>query len=139
MASSIPARSFLDSSRHYAYSVRVPPTRRDWSEGPLSTQVFLILLALADGDAHGARIRKAVLERSEGAIDIDPGSLYRLIARLLDDALILETDGRASDDDKRQRYYRLSASGRRVLQNETDRLGRLVAEARAKMRCRIRT
>ena len=65
----------------------VPPTRRDWSEGPLPTQIFLILLALADGDAHGARIRKAVLERSEGAVDIDPGSLYRLIARLVDDRL----------------------------------------------------
>jgi DNA-binding PadR family transcriptional regulator len=119
--------------------VRVPPTRRDLSEGPLSTQIFLILLALADGDAHGARIRKAVLERSEGAVDIDPGSLYRLIARLLDDALILETDGPPTGDDQRQRLYRLSVNGRRVLQNETERLGRLVAEARARTGCRVRT
>jgi len=117
----------------------VPPSRRDWSEGPLPTQIFLILLALADGDAHGARIRKAVLERSEGAVEIDPGSLYRLIARLVDAALILETDGPASDDDQRPRYYRLSAGGRRTLQNETERLARLVAEARARTRCRVRT
>jgi DNA-binding PadR family transcriptional regulator len=119
--------------------VPVPPTRRDLSEGPLSTQIFLILLALADGDAHGATIRKAVLERSEGAVDIDPGSLYRLIARLLDDGLILETDGPPSEENQRQRYYRLSASGRRVLQHETERLARLVAEARARTRCRVRT
>lgn len=129
----------LDSCRHYAYSVPVPPSRRDWSEGPLSSQIFLILLSLADSDAHGAQIRKAVMERSDGAIDIDPGSLYRLIARLLDDALILEADGPAGEEDQRQRYYRLSANGRRVLQNETERLARLVTEARARMRCRIRT
>jgi DNA-binding PadR family transcriptional regulator len=115
----------------------VPPTRRDWTDGPLPTQIFLILLALADGDAHGARIRKAVLERSEAAVDIDPGSLYRLVARLLDDGLILETDVPATSDD-RPRYYRLSAAGRRVLENETERLARLVAEARARTRCRVR-
>jgi DNA-binding PadR family transcriptional regulator len=119
--------------------VPVPPTRRDLSDGPLPTQIFLILLALADGDAHGARIRKAVLERSDGAIDIDPGSLYRLIARLLDDGLILETDGPPSGDDQRQRHYRLSGNGRRVLQSETERLARLVAEARARTNCRVRT
>ena len=117
----------------------VPPTRRDWSGDPLPTHVFLILLALADGDAHGAGIRKAVLERSDGAVAIDPGSLYRLIARLVDDTLILEADGPASDDDQRPRYYRLSAGGRRVLQNETERLARLVAEARARTRCRVRS
>jgi DNA-binding PadR family transcriptional regulator len=110
----------------------MPPTRQSTAALPLSSSVFLILLALAEGEAHGYRIRAAVLERSHGAVRLDPGSLYRLIARLVDDGAIAEAPRRSrSDDDPRRRYYRLTAAGRRLLDAETGRLADLVAVARA--------
>jgi DNA-binding PadR family transcriptional regulator len=108
---------------------------------PLAPAVYLILLSLADAELHGYRLRAAVLERSQGAVKLDPGSLYRLIARLVDDALIAEAPARArpKDDDERRRYYRLTPLGRRVLEAETNRLADLIALARASGVRRART
>jgi DNA-binding PadR family transcriptional regulator len=113
----------------------MPPTRISTAELPLAPAVFHILLALADGDAHGYRIRAEVIERSNGALNLDPGSLYRLIARLSADGLIDEAPSRpkADEDDERRRYYRLTALGKRVLAAETERMAALVAFSRAKV------
>jgi DNA-binding PadR family transcriptional regulator len=103
----------------------------------LAPPVALILLALAGGAAHGYRIRADLIEYSGGTVTLDPGSLYRLIARLVDDGLIAEAPrpSRPEDpenDDARRRYYRLTPLGRRLLQAETDRMADLVAVIRAK-------
>lgn len=113
----------------------MPPTRQPTGALPLAPAVYLILLALADGDAHGYAIRAAVLERSSGLVTLDPGSLYRLIARLVLDGLIAEAPDRSrpDDDDERRRYYRLTPVGRRLLTAETNRMATLVAAARAKI------
>ena len=118
----------------------MPPARQPTAALPLSTPVFLILLSLVDEDAHGYRIRASVLERSHGAVKLDPGSLYRLIARLSDDGLIAETFAPKSGrrDDERRRYYHLTRAGRRVLTLETERLATLVAASRAAMSKRAR-
>lgn len=112
----------------------MPPTRQSSASLPLAPPVYLILLALADGDAHGYRIRAQVIERSAGTVTLDPGSLYRLIARLSDDGLINEAPSRpkADEDDERRRYYRLTPLGKRLLQAETNRMADLVAVARSK-------
>ena len=111
----------------------MPPTAQSLSRLPLPPTVFLILLSLADGDAHGYQIRKNVIEHSNGSVRLDPGSLYRLIGRLLDERLIDETGSRgAADDDARRRYYRLTALGKRVLLQETERLSDLVDQVRAR-------
>ena len=116
----------------------MPPTRQSTAALPLAPAVFHILLALADGDAHGYRIRADVIERSNGVLKLDPGSLYRLIARLSGDALIDEAPGRpnADEDDERRRYYRLTPLGKRLLAAETERMADLVAVSRAKARKR---
>jgi DNA-binding PadR family transcriptional regulator len=111
----------------------MPPRPQPLSRIPLPPTVFLILLALADGEAHGYQLRKNVIEHSNGSVRLDPGSLYRLIGRLLDEGLIDEAPARTGDDeDSRRRYYRLTAQGRRVLAEETDRLADLVAQVRAR-------
>src|SRR5678815_3913600 len=102
----------------------MPPTRTSFADGPLPAPAFLILVSLADADAHGYQLRKQLLERSSGAIDLDPGSLYRLIFRLHEDGLI---EDRGSDDTRR-RSYRISALGKRVLKSETERMAALVAQ-----------
>ncbi|MGE0362435.1 MAG: PadR family transcriptional regulator [Vicinamibacterales bacterium] len=101
---------------------------------PLAPVWFEILLALAAGDQHGYAIMQEVARRSDGAVALHPGSLYRALARLLEDALIVELEARpAAGDDERRRYYRLTPLGRAVARAEAERLRALLraAEARA--------
>ena len=100
---------------------------------PLNPRVFAILMALSEGEAHGYRIKQSVQERSDGAIRLDPGSLYRSIARMVDDGWIAETEDRpdSDSDDARRRYYGFTALGRAVLSAEAVRLAGLVDDARA--------
>lgn len=111
----------------------MPPSRQSTATLPLAPAVYLILLALLDEDAHGYRIRAEVIERSGGTVTLDPGSLYRLIARLVEDGLITEAPARrvAEGDDERRRYYRITASGRRTVDAETNRMAAWVSAARA--------
>lgn len=101
---------------------------------PLKPTVFTILMVLADGPAHGYGIKKDVEHRSERRIRLEPGTLYRLMGKLLDDGLIEEvpSPGRAADEDERRRYYKLQPLGRKVLIAETERLAALIDAARAK-------
>lgn len=100
---------------------------------PLSAPVFHILIALADGEAHGYAIMRKAAERSEGSVRLGAGTLYGAISRLLDDGLIEESEERPDPemDDTRRRYYRLTHFGGRVLAAETQRLSDLVRAARA--------
>lgn len=100
---------------------------------PLTPAVFHILIALADGEAHGYAIMREVSERSQGTVRLGPGTLYGAIGRLLGEGLIEESDERPDPamDDERRRYYRLTNLGGRVLAAETERLEELVRAARS--------
>ena len=98
---------------------------------PLHPFTFHILLSLAQGDRHGYGIIQDVEERTDGAVRLSAGALYRTIARLLEQDLIVESAKRgAASGDPRRRYYRLTPLGRAVTQAETNRLARLVRLAR---------
>ena len=100
---------------------------------PLTTVEFEILLSLAAANRHGYAIMQEVEARSEGALILRPGTLYRAISRLLDDGLIAElNDAPAPGSDERRRYYRLNPLGRKVLSLEARRLARQVSVARAR-------
>jgi len=110
-------------------------TRDPRSLLPLTPVAFEILLTVSDGDCHGYQIMQAVDSRTDGAIVLHPGTLYRALARLLDASLIEELTAeqqRPADDDERRRYYRLTKFGREVLTAEAERLARQVREARAR-------
>lgn len=113
----------------------MPPTSQPISQPPLQPNVLLILAALGDGPAHGYRIRQEVLARSDGAARLDPGHLYRLIVRLVDEGMIAETKPPADEDrdDERRKYYALTLRGRKVLRAEVDRLAVLVSGVRASL------
>lgn len=100
---------------------------------PMRPVEFYILLALAEEDLHGYGIIQATLERSGGAIRLDPGTLYRAIVRLADAGLLRETDRRESDDDadRRRRYYAITEDGKSVARAEAERMAGLVDDARA--------
>ena len=96
---------------------------------PLKPVVHLILLALARGERHGYVLRQDIEELSEGAVRLDPGTLYRWLGRLLDEGLLVRADTPADEEDHRRRNYALSGYGRTVLEAESARLARLVAAA----------
>jgi DNA-binding PadR family transcriptional regulator len=94
---------------------------------PLTAQQFHILLALTDGACHGYGIIQAVRQRTGGELTLGTGTLYTALARLVDLALVADTERQ----DARRRFYRLTALGRAVLSAETARLESLVRHAHA--------
>jgi DNA-binding PadR family transcriptional regulator len=98
---------------------------------PLPPATFHILLALAAGDRHGYGIIQDVEARTDGALRLSPGTLYRSIQRLLEQGLIVEPKRRADpSDDPRRRYYRITPFGTAVARAESRRLTQLVRLAR---------
>lgn len=100
---------------------------------PLPPAAFHILVALADEERHGYAIMQEVAARTDGALQLNAGTLYRSIQRLLEQGLIAETRTRpaAQFDDERRRYYRLTPFGREVATAETRRLTGMLKLARA--------
>ncbi len=96
----------------------------------MSPQVFQILLSLTDGPLHGYAIITDVQTRTDNEIRLTASTLYDALARLLDQGLIKEVEGRESDS--RRRSYTLTPVGRQAAEREADRLVRLVDMARAK-------
>jgi DNA-binding PadR family transcriptional regulator len=96
--------------------------------------MFHILLALADENRHGLGIVREVERRTEGEVILGPGTLYGSIKKLLAMGYIEEPvrRPRPEEDDPRRRYYRISSSGRRVLEGEAALMDRLVRVAREK-------
>ena len=99
---------------------------------PLPPATFHILLALTDQDRHGYAIIQEVATRTDGALKLSPGTLYRSIQRMLEQGLIQETAERPAPelDDERRRYYRITSFGRAVAKAEARRLAQLVKLAR---------
>jgi len=100
---------------------------------PLRPVEFHILLALAGEERHGYAILQEVAALTDGELQLEPGTLYRALHRMLRDGWVVESTRRpAADlDDERRRYYRITAAGRRVASVEAARLQRLVIVARA--------
>jgi DNA-binding PadR family transcriptional regulator len=101
---------------------------------PLQPATFHILVALADQDRHGYAIIQDVAARTNGAIKLSPGTLYRSIQRMLEAGLIVETNKRPApeEDDERRRYYRLTRLGTAAAKAEAARLAELVRMARVR-------
>ncbi|MFN8582764.1 MAG: helix-turn-helix transcriptional regulator [Gemmatimonadaceae bacterium] len=96
---------------------------------PLKPVDFLLLLALADDEQHGYALVQSISARTDGMVELEPGNLYRIIKRLLDDGLVAESERRPAPDldDERRRYYRLTPLGARVAIEESRRLRALVS------------
>src|SRR5215831_11968554 len=100
---------------------------------PLPPATFHILLALADEERHGYAILQDVEARTGGELRLSAGTLYRAIARLVEQGLLAEVSRRRpAGDDPRRRYYRLTPFGTAVARAEMRRLSELVRMARAR-------
>ena len=90
---------------------------------------LLILRTLRLGPANGHEIAKAIERGSEDVLQVQQGSLYPALHRLLKRGWISFGEG-TSDNNRRANYYRLTAKGRKQLEIETgkwDRLARAIA------------
>ena len=104
------------------------------SQLPLAPATFQILLTLVDSERHGYAIMKEVTTRTDGAVQLGPGTLYGALKRLLESGLVEKGSERADPElgDDRRRYYKLTKLGLRVARLEARRLDAMVRAARQK-------
>lgn len=87
---------------------------------------MMILKTLARGPKHGYAVAEAIHERSEDVLRVEEGALYPALHRLELRGLLASEWG-VSENNRRAKYYRLTAAGRRSLQAESTHWNRLVA------------
>jgi PadR family transcriptional regulator PadR len=86
---------------------------------------LLILKTLTLAPMHGWGISQRIQQHSRSVLDVTQGSLYPALQRLEQKGWI-DSDWRISDNNRRAKYYRLTARGRRALGTETDSWRRYV-------------
>jgi DNA-binding PadR family transcriptional regulator len=103
---------------------------------PLKPDAFYVLLVLLHGERHGYAIIRDAAERSGGRVALQAGALYRLLHRMLDEGLVVESQRRpaADADDERRRYYRVTPLGKRTIAAEAERMASLAEAARSALR-----
>ncbi len=98
-------------------------------EGGLTSAQFHILVALSEAPCHGYGIMQEVERRTDGSVDLGPGTLYRSLRQLMDRGLIQEApNGPEADSDggKPRRSYAITSRGRQRAADEAERLRTLV-------------
>jgi PadR family transcriptional regulator, regulatory protein PadR len=81
---------------------------------------LLILQTLRTGRAHGHAIAKAIERNSEDVLQVEQGSLYPALHRLLKRGWIAYEEG-TSDNNRRAKFYRLTPKGKKQLAAETNK------------------
>jgi transcriptional regulator len=102
---------------------------RDRIELLQGTLDLLILRTLRLGPAHGHAIAKSIEHGSDDVLQVEQGSLYPALHRLIKRGWITFEDG-TSENNRRAKFYRLTAKGRKQLEVETskwDTLARAVS------------
>ena len=79
---------------------------------------LLILKALALGKLHGLGVSRRIEQITRGTFQVKPGSLFPALHRM-EEAGWLSSSWGASENNRRARYYQLTAAGRRQLEAET--------------------
>jgi len=103
----------------------MPNTAKPEGDMLQGTLDMLILRTLVLGPAHGHSIATAIEHGSSDILQVEHGSLYPALYRLEDRGLIAAFWG-TSENNRKAKYYRLTAAGRKQLAAETSRWERLV-------------
>ena len=97
------------------------------------TLYMLILRILARGSLHGYAIAKRIKESSDAALEIEEGSLYPALNRMLVKGWLTAEWG-VSDNNRKARFYSLTPAGRKQLEQETRDFDRLIQAIQLVMR-----
>lgn len=106
-------------------STKEQKDRIEFLQGTLD---LLILRTLVLGPTHGHAIAKAIEFRSDDVLQVEQGSLYPALHRLIKRRWISVEEG-TSENNRRTKFYKLTAKGRRQLALETsswDKLARAI-------------
>ena len=95
---------------------------------PLGLPLYYMLLSLSRGERHGYALKREILQRTGGKMNLGSGVLYGSINKMLERGLIEESGERPDPhlDDARRRYYRITPLGARALEAEANRMRELV-------------
>jgi len=85
---------------------------------------LLILKTVALEPMHGWGIAQRILQTSDEVLQVQQGSLYPALHRLEERGLV-DSEWRASENNRRAKYYRLTLKGRRQLEAQTADWGRM--------------
>jgi PadR family transcriptional regulator PadR len=96
-----------------------PPT--DLLRGTLD---LLILKSVERGSHHGLGVARRIAQITSGTFEVKPGSLFPALHRLEERGWLASEWG-ASENNRRAKYYRLTAAGRRRLRVETEQWERV--------------
>lgn len=92
-------------------------TNNDMLKGTLD---MMILRTLVTGDAHGHTIAKVIEHTSDDVLEVEQGSLYPALHRLEDRGWVSSYWG-LSEANRKARFYRLTAAGKKQLRSEVGR------------------
>ena len=81
---------------------------------------MMVLRSLVMGDAHGHTIAKVIEQTSEDVLEVEQGSLYPALHRLEDRGWVSSYWG-TSENNRKAKFYRLTAAGKRQLTLEIGR------------------
>src|SRR5450631_1010661 len=87
---------------------------------------MLILRTLVMGAAHGHTIAQVIEHTSDNVLEVEQGSLYPALHRLEDRGWVASYWG-ISENNRKAKFYKLTAAGRKHLSAETDRWHQVVA------------
>ncbi|SRR6266581_2872295 len=104
-------------------SIKEQADRIELLQGTLD---LLILRTLLLGPAHGHAIAKAIEFNSDDVLQVEQGSLYPALHRLIKRGWISFEDG-TSENNRRAKFYQLTPKGRRQLAAETSKWDKLTA------------
>ncbi len=96
------------------------------SELVQGTLEMLILKTLALEPMHGYGVALRIEQISDGVFRVNPGSLFPAFSRLERSGRI-RSEWRATENNRRAKYYLLTESGRKALDDETEQWGRQIA------------
>ncbi len=106
----------------------MPPSQTELLQGTLD---MLILKTLALEELHGLGISRRIEQITKGTFQVKAGSLFPALHRMEEEGWLCSTWGE-SENNRRAKFYKLTKSGRRQLETETERWGRIsLAIARA--------
>jgi PadR family transcriptional regulator, regulatory protein PadR len=94
---------------------------------------LLVLKTLSLGPQHGWGISQHVQQFSENVLEVNQGSLYPALQRLEKEGLVVSEWG-TTENNRRARYYRITAAGRRALGAELENWRRFAAGLEAVLR-----
>jgi PadR family transcriptional regulator PadR len=97
------------------------PDKIDLLQGTLD---MLILKSLALGGMHGLGLSRRIEQITKGTFQVKPGSLFPALHRMEEEGWVASEWGE-SENNRRAKYYRLTRAGRRQLESEAERWGRI--------------